>query len=633
MENKKHFKSLASRLSLWSITLGTAIFIAVIMTNYFMSRLLLEKYVEDIARTQATSTANQIETIFAQTARSADSLATLVSTTPLDETQITDSIKAFLDSNEYIFGMTVALEPGSILPHSRDFSPYFFRGEDSIGYSDLADESYEYRNWPWYTTAREQNTTTWSAPYMDDGGGNVLMTTYSSPIRDSDRRFAGVATADIRLSWLDKIVRKIKVGDSGYGFILSQDDLVIAHPDERFDLKRLDRNEVDPDNWQKYQNSKNMDSTIYMRTLCNNDTEHCWLALETLGDTGWKLAIVIPERELIADINKLTVTITLIAICGLTILFISILKITRLLTRPLGELAETTRTIGTGELDTELPEPVRNDEIGLLTDDFETMRIALKSHIEEIRETTAKKQKLESEIEIARDIQMSMIPGNGEAFIKHDSYQLFARLRPARAVGGDLYYYQQSDHHLNFIIGDVSDKGVPAALFMAKTVTLYTRALKDRLSPAETLTMMNDILARDNDACMFVTALCGSMNLEDGSLTIANAGHMNPVSDRTIAETVVDGATALGLMEDITYTDNRLELENGESLVMYTDGISEAHNTESEQYTDEALLKIISRSEADNIKILGDDIIDDVDRFSSGTEQFDDITLLIIKNI
>ena len=167
---------------------------------------------------------------------------------------------------------------------------------------------------------------------------------------------------------------------------------------------------------------------------------------------------------------------------------------------------------------------------------------------------------------------------------------------------------------------------------MAKTVTLYTRALKEKLSPGESLTMMNDILARDNDACMFVTALCGSLNLKDGSLIMANAGHMNPIrhnSSKTM-EAEIEGATALGLMESISYADIELHLSKSESLIMYTDGISEAHNVNDEQYTDDRLIKLIDTAGADDIEKIGNNIIDDVDDFASGTEQFDDITLLII---
>ncbi|NOR43288.1 MAG: SpoIIE family protein phosphatase, partial [Gammaproteobacteria bacterium] len=596
MQNKR-FQSLASRLSLWIISLGALIFIAVLSTNYFLSRLLLEDYIEDIAQTTASSTVRKIETIFNTVAANADSLAAVIATSNVSEKQIHQTIKAFLNTNTAIYGMTVALEPNTLISSLDDFSPYYYKNNNRIAFSDLADSKYQYKKWAWYTEPKKLNAPIWSEPYFDDGGGGVLMTTYSTPIYLShNKSFAGIATADIRLSWLDDIVKEIKIGRSGYGFILSKDDVVIAHPDKTIDLRALNKNKVRPESWQKYIESKKQSSTVYLRAPCYQGDDFCWLAIETLGDTGWKVVIVLPEKELISDINSLTLKISVIAIIGLLILLFIITVITRHLTSPLGKLATATQNIGTGKFDIELPDAVHNDEIGVLTEDFNSMRLALKDHIAEIQKTTAIQQKLESEIQIAKDIQMSMIPGAGNVSIKSEDHQLFALLRPARSVGGDLYFYQRDGEKLHFIIGDVSDKGIPAALFMAKTITLYTRALKDKLSPGETFTMMNDMLAKNNDACMFVTALCGNINLNDGTIIMANAGHMNPIvkNKNKTDEAEVDGEIALGLMENVNYSDKRFQLDKGSSFVMYTDGISEAHNKQGEQYTDGKLIELIS---------------------------------------
>ena len=193
--------------------------------------------------------------------------------------------------------------------------------------------------------------------------------------------------------------------------------------------------------------------------------------------------------------------------------------------------------------------------------------------------------------------------------------------------------FQQTGSMLHFIIGDVSDKGVPASLFMAKTVTLYTRALKDELSPGETFAMMNDILVQNNDACMFVTALCGNIDLKTGAIVIANAGHMNPVirHAETTAEYDIKGATALGLMEGVDYPDASFTLDSDTTIIMYTDGISESHDINNEQYGDEQLIELIASTDVHDIQNTGKRIIDNVDDFSQGTEQFDDITLMIIR--
>jgi sigma-B regulation protein RsbU (phosphoserine phosphatase) len=640
---KRRSKSLSAYLSFWIISLGAIIFIAVITTNYFLSRFLLEDYVSELARTTTTSTVNKLETKLDIVSTSADALASVVSSTEISPQQVHKAIKAFLDANGQIFGMTVALEPGVLFEIPGDFSPYYYRKDDSTAYADLAGEDYQYQTWPWYTEPKRLKASIWSEPYLDEGGSNVTMTTYSTPIyidskhADNDeKKFAGIATADIELLWLDEVVKNIKVVDTGFGFIVSRNDIIIAHPDATLNMKPLVDmvgGKVNPRNWQKYIDSKTTNQSTYIYAPCRHTEGNCYIAIRSLGYTGWKVFIVIPELELIGDINELTIKISSIAVFGLLFLLTVVILITRHLTKPLGELASATKNIGAGDLDATLPVAVREDEIGILTSDFSLMRDSLKNYIEEVQLATAREQKLESEIQIAKDIQMSMLPGAGNVFIKQDRHQLFAYLRAARAVGGDLYYFQQSGNVLNFIIGDVSDKGVPASLFMAKTVTLYTRALKDELAPGQTFTMMNDILAENNDACMFVTALCGSVNLETGEIVMANAGHMDPVirHAETTAEHEIQGATALGLMEDVEYPDVSFTLDSDTTIIMYTDGISEAHDTNNEQYGDEQLIELVSSVDVKHVQKTGTTIIDSVDDFSQGTEQFDDITLMIIR--
>jgi sigma-B regulation protein RsbU (phosphoserine phosphatase) len=636
----KHFQSLASRLSLWIIPLGAFIFISILSANYFLSRLLLDYYVENLTQATASATVRKIETIFNTVATSADSLSSIVSTSDTSNpnatnNQIHQSIKSFINTNASIFGMTVALEPHTLIESFGDYSPYYYRKGNKLTYSDLAEQNYNYQSQAWYSKPKLTSSPAWSEPYFDEGGGDVRMITYSAPIYLPDNTtFAGIATADIQLSWLDEIINEMKIGNSGFGFILSSNDVVIAHSDKSINLTRLTKGSVEPDKWQQYIDSKENSSAVHFKSPCSQQvaTGDCRFAIQSLSNSGWKVVIVLPEKELAEKINSLTTKISIIAVIGLIVLFIVVNFVTRHLTKPLSKLANATKDIGAGELDTIIPEPVRNDEIGILTDDFSSMRIALKTYIAEVQETTAKQQKLESEIQIAKDIQMSMIPGAGNAIITNNDYQLYALLRPARSVGGDLYYFQQSDTMLHFILGDVSDKGVPAALFMAKTVTLYTRALRDKLSPGQTFTMMNDLLTENNDACMFVTALCGTINLKTGVTVMANAGHMAPIIQdiKNTREHDIKGATALGLMEDVDYPDITFQLDHKSSIVMYTDGISEAHDKNSQQYTDEKLLKLISTIDTNNVEVAGKTIIDSVDDFSSDTEQFDDITLLII---
>ncbi len=630
-------QSLASRLSLWIVSLGIVIFITVIATNYFLSRALLDDYVEKLASAATSSTVKKIESVFDRAETNANSLASVVAIAGTSEAEIHKAIKALLPINARTFGMTVALEPHSLIDTLGDFSPYYYKKGDELIYQNLATDNYDYKNQSWYSEPKKINAPIWSDPYFDEGGGNVQMITYSKPIYLSGtREFAGIATADIKLKWLDRIVDKIKVGKTGYGYIISRNDIVIAHPDRSLNMKNLAdvvSDNINPEDWQKYLDSKSSSASVSLKVPCPYQDGYCRVAIESLANTGWKVIVVLPEQDHVSDINRLTRNISYIAVTGIIILFLVIMTITRRLTSPLAKLALATKDIGAGNLDAELPRAVRQDEIGALTDDFSSMRTALKTYIKEVQTATAKQQKLESEIQIAKDIQMSMIPGAGNAFIKSEVFQLYALLRPARTVGGDLYYFQQTDAVLNFILGDVSDKGVPAALFMAKTVTLYTRALRDKLTPGQTFTMMNEILVENNDACMFVTALCGSIDLNTGSVVMSNAGHMDPIikDPKNTRQHEIKGATALGLMDAVEYPDVALQLDHNTSMIMYTDGISEAHDIDSKQYSDERLIDLITNIDTVNSEETGNKIIDSVDEFADKAEQFDDITILIIR--
>ena len=632
----KRFRSLATRLSFGIIVLGAFVFITVLGANYILSRNLLEEYIGDLARTTAASTVKEIETVFSTAATSANSLAAIVTRADISEQQIRDSIRAFLRINPDIYGMTVALEPHILHPEIGEFSPYYYRDGDKLGYSDLAAKDYRYLMWDWYNIPRSGNRATWTEPYFDEGGGNALMTTYATPLRvGEDRKFAGVATADIPLVWLQQLIENIHIRETGFGLIVSKADTIVAHPDRSLKMKKLKStldSEFIDSYWDVYLKSKQADEATYFNAPCRDRAGDCWIAIKPLLDTGWKVVIVVPESELDSDIILLTGEIALVAIIGLLILVLTIISITRKMISPLGRLARVTGDIGTGNLDIKLPAPVRNDEIGSLTKDFRVMRDSLQKHIEQLRDTTSKKQKLESEIQIARGIQMSMVPGGGTVSIKEHGYQLYSVLRPARSVGGDLYYFKQDGNRLHFIIGDVSDKGVPAALFMAKSVTLYTGALNDELSPGDIFTHMNHALYQNNDACMFVTALCGTLDLDSGGLVMANAGHMHPVqkTQNGSGELIVDGGMALGLMDDLEYPNVSLKLQPQTGLLMYTDGISEAFNRERTQYGEERLFAFVEKSKDLSADALGTATLLDVEKFVGTAEQSDDITLMVI---
>jgi sigma-B regulation protein RsbU (phosphoserine phosphatase) len=245
------------------------------------------------------------------------------------------------------------------------------------------------------------------------------------------------------------------------------------------------------------------------------------------------------------------------------------------------------------------------------------------------------KEKMEKELDIGREIQMSMVPSEFPAFPNRREISIYAILQPARQVGGDLYdFYFLDDSRLCFCIGDVSDKGVPAALFMAMTKTLIKSRSVDDYSTASIVTHVNDELSKDNVSSMFVTLLLGILDVRTGNFVYTNAGHNYPYIKR------VDGTLevlkhrhgpVVGAVPGLTYKEIKLKLEVDDVIFMYTDGVTEAMNHDGELYSDDRLDKCLEMSTFQSVQNIIDEVISDVQGYAAGADQADDIAILALQ--
>lgn len=242
---------------------------------------------------------------------------------------------------------------------------------------------------------------------------------------------------------------------------------------------------------------------------------------------------------------------------------------------------------------------------------------------------------LEKELTVARDIQMSMVPLLFPAFPERDELDIYAALIPAREVGGDFYdFYFLDDDHLLFTIGDVSGKGVPAALMMAVCIThLKSRATSD-LSTASILTQVNNEMAKENNNCMFVTVFLAILNVTNGELVYSNAGHNPSFIKRKEGDleklTELHGPP-VAVVEGLEFKESRTQINIGDVIFAYTDGIPEEHNVKGEMYSDEKLHDMLLEHNFVSAKKITEDIIASVADFKGKVEQFDDITAICIE--
>lgn len=284
---------------------------------------------------------------------------------------------------------------------------------------------------------------------------------------------------------------------------------------------------------------------------------------------------------------------------------------------------------------------------------------ALEKSLQALRETTSVKEKMEGELRIARDIQMSFLPKNATETFRAVPYdfpygmvdevaasaeglvagsaakeaEVGALLRPAREVGGDFYnYYPIDGRHLLIILGDVSDKGIPAALFMAVTLTLLKARMQPGRFPGEVLSEVNEELCRDESA-MFATIWCGLLDMETGDLTYSDGGHCTPYivsKEGTVTPLKARKGLPLGAMEEAQYYDQRVSLAAGDSVVLYTDGITEAEDAEQRQFGSSRLTGLLPGVARMSAEAAAQELLASVDSFADGAPQSDDIAVLVV---
>ncbi|MGC8659448.1 MAG: SpoIIE family protein phosphatase [Desulfomonilaceae bacterium] len=298
-------------------------------------------------------------------------------------------------------------------------------------------------------------------------------------------------------------------------------------------------------------------------------------------------------------------------------------------------MAAATGKVAHGDMDIDLSDIHRQDEVGQLAHSLTTMAQELKKYIDELTITSAAKQRFESELSIAAGIQKSMLPSVFPPFPDRDEFDIYALMRPAKEVGGDFYDFSfLDDDHLMFVVGDVSGKGVPAALFMSVTKYLIEAAVVMDKAPDKDLSRVSRHLADDNESCMFVTVFIGILNVKSGEFLYASAGH-NPLllwsndSDPSFLEG--QGGPVVGIVEEAVFGMDHLTLRPGSVLLAHTDGVTEAFNTEEEAFSEERLLRAINPVRNKPVKDVVEGILADIDSFSVGAPQADDITILALR--
>ncbi|MEN6464533.1 MAG: SpoIIE family protein phosphatase [Syntrophaceae bacterium] len=635
-------RGLAFKLALFILTSTAVIFLLAFGYSYIYLRNQILKDAEANAASLTMATVNKIESVLNGVEKVPAYISQSLTTQKLEAPALKEQMKNFISTNPEIYGSAVAFEPHAFDGKSFFFAPYVFRNNNRFETMQLGNDEFNYFNQDWYQVPRELGRAVWSEPYFDEGGSKITMATYSVPFYryvNDKRVFTGVVTADIPLDWLFNIVIKLIPDQTGYAFIVSRNGVFIIHPNKEYVMREsifsIAEAQNDPE-LRRMGRHMTRGGEGFAPLSRNFAGQKGWVYYAPLPSMGWSIGLVFSEEVLFSEITRLNQVIISIGAAGFAILFLVIIVISGTITRPLRNLAEKAREIAKGNLDIDVPPIKSADEVGELTESFSNMKSALKEYISNLAETTAAKERIESELKIAHTIQMSFLPKKFPPFAEKHEFDIYAVLEPAREVGGDLYdFFLLDDQNLFFSIGDVSGKGVPAALFMAVSKTL-TKGIASGgdVTPSEIMGTVNAELCIDNESCMFVTMICGILNFKTGELSLANAGHNPPIFLPAGAEPdwlEVPLNMCLGIMEDISHQTMKMSLKPGDLLLLYTDGITEAMDKENRLFSNEALLETVRACDYATPEDLINCIMNAVRQFTGDNPPSDDMTVLAIR--
>ena len=561
------------------------------------------------------------------------------------EENINDPDKMFsmtehiLEQNNDIVGSAVAFKPNFYPQKGRQFAPYAYRQDSLIQTKQLGSDTYDYHHMDWYEEPMEEGKGYWSNPYLDKGGGEIPMTTYSIPLTDKKGNRCGVLTADFALDWLSNLIKEEDYDDflDTYCFIVGRDGTFIAHPNKELILK-----ETVQEYCKKTDGAE--DDSVAVKILAGergtksikvNGAQH-FISYAPIERTGWAMCIVVPIDNLFEIGYVLGAIVAIIMLMGVFIMSVVCYLNIRSVTKPISRFAYTADQIAKGNILAILPQVKSKDEMLRLRNSFATMQRSLIRQIEETKQINERKGRMESELQIARDIQMTMLPKTFPPFPDRSDIDVYAQLKPAKEVGGDLYDFFVRDEKLFFCIGDVSGKGVPASLVMAVTMALFRTLSSHEANPERIISRLNNTISEGNDSEMFVTLFLGVLDLPTGRLRYANAGHNAPLLIESEGKKVtmldVNPNLPVGIMHDWKYIAQEKLIEPNSAIFLYTDGLTEAENINQQLFGEKRLIDVIQQVESTlQPHTFIEHIFENVKQFVGEADQSDDLTMMAVR--
>ncbi len=520
------------------------------------------------------------------------------------------------------------------------------------------DGSYVYldpRKRPWYTVAKSAGKAQFSEITEDyDTGKPAIMC--GAPVYRGDE-FVAVAGAGIYLEGIKSLMMNARISDEGNSCIIDENGRIIFSSRDEGQLRtQTILGEGDTSGNSLSVLAKRAMSGQNGLELLDIDGESSYVAYYPIEVIGWSLISIIPEKTVLApkesllgslkesrqrelsDVQQvigsaLFTIFALIVVIGLLIFFIADM-LSKHLVKPVVELTDKVSRLEGDSLNFEWDKNT-GDEVQQLATSFGLMTDRMKEYISDIKSATAEKERLRAELDLATQIQASMLPHDFPPFPDRHEFDIYAMMEPAREVGGDFYdFFLIDQDHLGLVMADVSGKGIPAALFMMIDKTILQSCAMLGRSAAEILNKTNEALTSNNQTDMFVTVWMGILEISTGKLTCANAGHEYPAikhADGSFELIKDKHGFVIGGMEGITYKEYSLQLDHGDKLFLYTDGVPEATDSENNMYGTERMIEALNKNADGTCEEILRTVRRDISEFVKDAEQFDDLTMMCVR--
>ena len=639
MRISKHIrKSLSTRLSLWIVLFAALIFIIAMGFLFYESREAIRKEAIHHATQILDNTAERVNTILTKVEVATNNTDWLAARHLDAPDSMFVYTKRILMNNPELNGCSISFEPYFFKDRGRFFSAYSQNKNGNIITTQEGNEAYEYFVMDWYQLPKLLDRPCWTEPFIDynpEGISSVdRIISYCKPLKDSQGKFVGTISVDLSLDSLSNTISAVKPYPNSYSIMIGQSGTFFVHPDttKLFYQSIFTETLEKPDTAMTNLGHAMQAGEEGMRQMVVNGKD-CYVFYKPLGKTGWSVAIVCTESDIFGSYHRLVNTVIAIIIIGLGIMLFVFSRVISRELNPLQQLAHEAEVIAAGQFDEILPPTKRTDEIGKLSQSFSNMQQSLNNYIEELKETTASKALIEGELQIASNIQMSMLPKIFPPYPDRNDIDIYGQLTPAKEVGGDLYDFYIRDEKLFFCIGDVSGKGVPASLVMAMTRAMFRTVSAHENQPAKIVNAINGAMSESNDSNMFVTFFVGVLDLPTGRLRYCNAGHNAPIAITHENAHFLDiiPNLPLGILADFRFEEQEVQIPHGASIFLYTDGLNEAENINHAQLGDEKVLEVAQQmttlSSREQISLMAKVVTE----HANGAEQSDDLTILSIR--